>query len=303
MKPPAFLLAGLVAGAALRLLWPEPDGSANATGEMPFAKKTSAATARRSAKARTGSNAPADPAEKTREQIREKLRQIGLSPKEYDAAPAPSWLYVGPPESALLKSEEYVEASILLGEYAVDEQCAALFAQLKLTPENEARLRRTLAEMVFSRHEISALAEVDPKNKPPEQVRQMVAASDEAHRQRIREQLGAGDFARFEAYFESLQERYDLRNGFQRVGMMAEPLTPAQRDALVAARHAAKNGPPPPQDVAALLTPAQQAAFAEWEVDEAAKRALAELNSHRLFKSWPVTPIYGGTWEPGRRLR
>lgn len=300
MKPSAFLIAGLIAGAALRLLWPEPDASASAIGETS-GKTTGAASARRNAKARIGSKAPDTPAEKAREQIRGKPRELGLSPKEHDAAPEPSWLYVGPPEATLLKSEEYVEASIVLGEYAVDDQCAPLFAQLTLTPENEARLRRTLAEMVFARHEISALAEVDPKSKSVERVREMVAASDEDYRQRLREQLGAQDFARFEAYFETLQERHALRDGFRRVAMLAEPLTPAQRDALVAARHAAKNGGNPPIAIAAVLTPAQQAAFAEWEVDQLALGALGKLTKRNWnYRQGRIEAIYGEPWEPER---
>jgi hypothetical protein len=297
VKSPAFLLAGVVAGAALRLLWPEPGASesslaASGTEARPGAKKS------RPTKLRANSAGPAKTADEAEERMKEKLRELGLSPRESDTAPAPSWLYISPPENMLLKSADYVEASIVATEYTVDEQCAPLFAQLRMTPENEARLRRTLAEMVFARHEISALAGADPKSQPLERVREMVAASDEDYRRRLREQLGAPDFARFEAYFATLPEREALRAGFQRVGMLAEPLTPAQRDVIVAARVEAKKGGNASLAIASALTPAQQAAFAQWEIDQLALDALAKITKRNWkWGQGRIRPIYGEPWE------
>lgn len=300
VKVPALLLAGALAGAALRLLWlGSPSSVAGVAGAGSPARAGQKATGK-SAATHTGTALRTDAEAGARERVKKKLRQLGLVPRDDSAAPAPSWLYVGAPEGVLLKSEEYVEASIGATEATVDEQCGPLFAQLGLAPERADRLRRTLAEMVFARHEIAVLADADgrrSRDKPLGRVQEMVAASDEEHRRRIQEQLGGQDFARFEAYFETLQERFDLRNGFMRVAMLAEPLTPTQRDTLVAARHAAKNGRPAPVDISALLTPAQHAVFAEWQVDELAQRKLAEL-VYRRPQGVRVVPLYGGTWRP-----
>ena len=291
MKLPVFLLGGVLAGAALRLLWPATglaaEGTSATRGSADKGARASAEKTRpRGAAAPEKPRFPPDVAKRA-EAI---VRGVGLSPKG-PGDPESSWLYVAPRENALLKSDEYVEASIVMTEDWVDGQCAPQFMQLGLRPEQEDKLRRLLAEMKFAHHEIKVLAEVDPRHPEAGQIQEMHRASDEAHRSRIEALLGPERFGRFEAFFDSVQERHELDSAFKRVSALADPLTPAQRDALVAARQAAKKGLPSDQNLATLLNPAQLAAFTEWQADETAQTKLNELLARRPKPS-PVEPAY-----------
>lgn len=273
------LFAGLAAGAAIRLLWPLTDRLIEAA-EKPSPARRSAAdrAAMRRADPDRPSGAPG--ANSRSPEIAALLRDLDLVPLKAGVRAEPSWLYVNPSLATLLRSEAFVEASITVAEAAVDEQCAPLFVQLALPPEREDQLRRVLAEMVFARNEITTLAGVDPKKPTPAQVQEIRATSDEQHRQRIAALLGPEGFARFESYFDTLPARADLRDAFLRVAALAGPLTPVQRDALVAAHHAAQAGGPPPRDPATVLSPAQQAVFSQWQIDHVAQRKVQDLLGH-----------------------
>lgn len=295
MRFAMLFVAGLVVGASLRLVSP-PDaaespapapGNISRAGTPPGSENDSAQTD--AAPVTTAVAAKPHSATDPTSLVSAILRDARLEPLKPGAPAEPSWLYVRPPESALLRSNDYVEASIVAAESVVDEQCAPLFLQLALPPETEDELRRVLAEMVFARREINALAAVDPRRPPPEQVRGMIATSDESFRQRLEAKLGPAGFARFEAFFDSLPARAELGDGFLRVAALAEPFTAAQREALVAARRGA-----PSLDalsVPAELTDSQRAAFAQWQLD---RLALAKLDELRGRPPAPpgVQPIY-----------
>lgn len=297
MKFPVFLLAGLATGVGVRLLWPDPGASEAATARevassSPKAKSQPLATTKR--ESGVAAEGPVTTDTRLRERAKAILREVGLSPSDDSPSSAASMPEVSALESTLLKSNEYVEASIIATEPLVDEQCAPLFVQLGLSATKEDQLRRLLAEMVFAVHEISALASTEADRRtalvPLAEVTAMQATSDEAYRQRIRTLLGPDDFARLEAYFDTLQARYELQNAFRRVSMLTDPLTPAQREGLVAQRHAAKTGAVAPTQTV-LLTPAQQAIVADWQADEAAQAKLAQL-TRRVAIPFRVAPLY-----------
>src|SRR5687767_760248 len=132
MKLPVFLLGGVLTGAALRLLWPADVAADGIT----FRSASSKAARESAAKTRTRNNPEPDRPRIAPELAKRAdaiLRGIGLSPKK-PGDPESSWLYVPPRENVLLKSDEYVEASIALAEDWVDGQCAPLFVQLGLRP-------------------------------------------------------------------------------------------------------------------------------------------------------------------------
>ncbi|HUR58773.1 MAG TPA: hypothetical protein VM029_13760 [Opitutaceae bacterium] len=290
MKLPVYLLGGVLAGTALRLLWPAlelpTDGSSPPSADDKVTRASGGKTRPHGSPAPEESRFPPDVAKRA-DGI---LRGIGLSPKG-PGDPESSWLYVAPRENVLLKSDEYVEASIVMKEDWVDGQCAPLFVQLGLRPDQEDKLRRLLAEMNFAHHEIKVLSAADPRHPEAGQIQQMHRASDESHRGRIEALLGPEKFVRFEAYFDSLPERRELDAAFKRVSAFADPLTPAQRDALVAARQATKKGVSSHLDLATVLNPAQLAVFAEWQADETAEAKLNGLLRHPTKPS-PVEPAY-----------
>lgn len=287
------LLAGLVLGVAIRLLWPLTDRALDAAERPKAGRRGDRNVAARPAE----SNAPHASLSSSVATAAEAVFREADLVRAKTKTPEPSWLYVFPPRSALLRSETYVEASIAITEGEIDERCAALFVQLGLPPAREDQLRRALAEMVFARKEITTLAEVDPKRPTPARVQEMIDASDEQHRQRIQGLLGREAFARFENYFDSIGAREELRGAFLRCAAFAEPLTPQQRDLLVAARHATSQGQSPRTDSATFLSPAQQAAFAQWQIDQVAQQKMGELLG-RAPRRFDAPPIYTRTKTP-----
>jgi hypothetical protein len=271
MKLPVFLVAGLLVGGGLRLVWPrsDPANSPEISRANVRANEEPQASDRSEPMAR-----PPQPTEKS-SLVRSILQSVGLVPPAGPPKDQPSWLLVPPAEAALLRNTEYVEASIVATEFQVDEQCAPLFVQLGLSPEQEDSFRHLLAEMVYARHEITALSKIERREKPAA-VKEMLADSDEAYRERIKRFLGPDRFAQFETYFDSHAERAELKKAFARVSALSEPLTPSQRDALVLERYRRKHGlEPSPSRVP--LSPAQQAVFDEWRADETAQAKVREL--------------------------
>ncbi len=195
------------------------------------------------------------------------LKEVGLRPAALDTGPAPSWLYVNPPPATLLKSREYVELAITASEGRVDEAAAPLFVQLNLAPETVDRLRRAMAEMLEARIEVEALSGARVPAPSREEVVSLIDASDEEFRQKIRSMLGDTRFRQFEDYFDSLPYREATQGILSTISLRTQPLSPNQRNALVAAFQANAAGLPVPPLPEGLLTADQIKLFNDWQAD------------------------------------
>jgi RNA polymerase sigma factor (sigma-70 family) len=263
-----FFAGGLLMGGAASLALPEDaitGTEPTMTAKVLWSSGITPVVTKLRALSQPGPAAPNPPGQLP--EIESILREVGLHAANLDSGPAPSWLYVGAPKAYLLKSKDYIELSITAFEGQVDEACAPLFVQLRLAPETISNLRRAMAEMLQARVEIAALAETrDPKPTRVELVR-MLDTSDDEYRQRIHALLGDDRFGRFEAYFDSQPTRQNMAGIFADIALRTSPLTPEQRDAMVAAFHAEVTGQSPMPLPADLLSPDQTVLFENWARD------------------------------------
>jgi RNA polymerase sigma factor (sigma-70 family) len=220
------------------------------------------------------------------------LREVGLRPASDEAGPAPSWLNISAPKGYLVKSKEYEELSITAFEGRVDEVCAPLFARLKLDPEAIDRIRHALAEMMHARVVVDAAAGTRDPLPSPQEVRRLVETSDAEYRQKLRGLLGDIRFEQFEAYFDTINTRQQMRGIFSDIALRTSPLTPEQHDVLVAAFHADISGTTAAVPADSVLSPAQAELYERWREREVANQRSLLASLERYSSSGINRAIY-----------
>lgn len=302
-----FFAGGLALGGAAAWALPESAISGQEptmTAKVLWSSGITPAVTRLRAMASPNSALPPTNATALPPEVDRILREVGLHAASRDSGPAPSWLYVGAPMTFLLKSKDYIELSITAYEGQIDDACDPLFLQLNLAPEAADWLRRTMAEMLHARVEVNALAQArEPKPSRAELI-SLVDASDVEYMRKIRTQLGDTRFAQFEDYFDRLPVREYLGRIFEEMALRTgSPLTPPQREGIVASFYADTLVETPPAIPGGILSAQQYAIYAvwrehnlpDWKRLQEGRRRWAEVDKDILRDR----PIYRRPGNPG----
>jgi len=216
----------------------------------------------------------------------------------------------------------------------LDGRYAALFKNLKLTPEQLEKFKNLLVEKQDSMRDVMAAARaqgLDPRNDRAA-FQQLVAQTNAEIDANIASAIGADGFQQYQQYEQTMPERNLVSQLEQRLSYSSSPLSQDQQDQLVQAL--AQTAPPTNTDkvvragpngprfnvtdqavasASAVLNPDQVAALQQLQQEQQAQRAIFQQMRNQQpapgggATNAPInggtTPIGGGTAAPGPVVR
>lgn len=150
------------------------------------------------------------------------------------------------PFMGLLENPEYQKLMILQQKGMLDGRYAALFKNLKLTPQQLDNFKRLLVEKQTSMMDVLAAARaqgLDPRTDP-DAVRQLVTGAQAEIDESIKSAIGDSAYAQYKDYETTQPYRGMVGQLEQRLSYSSTPLTESQSQAML--QIFAETAPPPP---------------------------------------------------------
>jgi len=209
---------------------------------------------------------------------------------------------------AVTQTPEYQNAAQVLTRGNVEARYAALFGKLHLSPEQLEKFKALLAERREAEKDAREIAReqglIGPANR--EKLRSLVATAQAEVDGSIRSAIGEEAFAQYQ-YYEQTQPQRSLVSQLEtRLSYTTTPLTPVQREQLVALLHAttASNpsapldgpGGPPPGSRVAVTEQVLQQAPTVLSVEQMA--ALQQLKTEQEAQA-QLERLYRKAWQNG----
>lgn len=138
---------------------------------------------------------------------------------------------------ALMESPEVQQLMNMRARGQLDERYAALFAKLRLNPEQLERLQQLLVDKQNTGRDVAAAMReqgLSTRRENADQMRALIQSSNAEIDQQIRSELGEAVYAQYQEYERTQSQRAFVERVQQRLIYSAEPLNEQQASNLVA---------------------------------------------------------------------